>query len=191
VEELRRIETAFGPAEVLIRRSTRRKKTLSARYEGDRLVVLAPSRASARELPIIVGLAERVMARRAATEVNDDGGRGQRTDAWLTERAQRLIDACFPGLEPPASIRWVTNQNTRWGSASIRARTIRLSHHVAAMPEWVIDSVIVHELAHLIEPNHGPRFHELTRRYTRTADAHHFLAGVEHGRRQAERDAQA
>jgi hypothetical protein len=45
----------------------------------------------------------------------------------------------------------------------------------------VLDAVIVHELAHLIEPNHSPRFRELEARYPRRHDADLFLEGYHLG----------
>ena len=57
----------------------------------------------------------------------------------------------------PASVRWVTNQNGRWGSCTPADRTIRISHRIQDMPDWVIDYVLLHELAHLIVPSHNAR----------------------------------
>ena len=54
----------------------------------------------------------------------------------------------------PASVRWVTNQNARWGSCTPGDRTIRLSDRLQQMPGWVVDYVLVHELAHLLEAGH-------------------------------------
>lgn len=79
------------------------------------------------------------------------------------------------GLERPASIRWVDNQEWRWGSCTPADRTIRISMRLAAFPEWVRDYVIVHELAHLTEPGHGPRFWALVNRYPKTERARGFL----------------
>lgn len=181
-DELREITTALGVQRIAVRRSARRTRTISARREGDRILVLAPSRRSGEEERLIRRVVERVLVR----ERNGRGAGpdlGQAGASALADRAERLIGEHFPGLEPPASITWVTNQSTRWGSASVRARTIRLSHVLAGMPEWVVDSVIVHELAHLIEPSHSARFWALCRRYPRTDEARAYLAGVEHGMR--------
>ena len=78
------------------------------------------------------------------------------------------------------SVRWVTNQNGRWGSCTPADRTIRISHRIQDMPDWVIDYVLLHELAHLVEANHGPRFWALVDTYPRAERAKGFLAGVSH-----------
>ncbi len=75
-------------------------------------------------------------------------------------------------------MRWVTNQNTRWGSCTPSEGTIRLSHRLRTMPPWVIDYVLVHELVHLLVPGHGADFWALVARYPRTERAKGFLEGV-------------
>ncbi len=49
------------------------------------------------------------------------------------------------------------------------------------MPEWVLDAVIVHELAHLLEASHSAAFKALCERYPRHAEAEAYLLGFEHG----------
>ena len=51
-------------------------------------------------------------------------------------------------------MRWVDNQQSRWGSCTPSDRSIRLSSRLQGMPAWVVDYVLVHELAHLLEPGH-------------------------------------
>jgi predicted metal-dependent hydrolase len=99
-------------------------------------------------------------------------------DAELTERAERLSDQYFAGRARPASVRWVTNQNTRWGSCTPAEGSIRLSHRLKGMPEYVIDYVLCHELAHLLVPGHGQRFWQLLEAYPRTERARGYLEGV-------------
>ncbi len=77
----------------------------------------------------------------------------------------------------PASVRWVTNQTARWGSCSYYSGDIRVSHRLRVVPEWVLDSVLVHELAHLTYPDHSPDFHRLADGYPRHDEAGVFLAG--------------
>ena len=46
------------------------------------------------------------------------------------------------------------------------------------MPSWVLDYVLVHELAHLRVPGHGPKFWALVDRYPRTERARGYLDGI-------------
>ncbi|GEC07401.1 metal-dependent hydrolase [Streptomyces spinoverrucosus] len=99
-------------------------------------------------------------------------------DSELTERAERLSAQYFDGRARPTSVRWVTNQNTRWGSCTPSEGSIRLSHRLQGMPEYVVDYVLLHELAHLLVPGHGPRFWRLLEAYPRTERARGYLEGV-------------
>ena len=78
----------------------------------------------------------------------------------------------------PQSIRWVDNQHTRWGSCTPDSATIRISSRVAGFPTWVLDSIIIHELAHLVEPGHSKAFQALTNRYPLAERAKGFLIAV-------------
>jgi hypothetical protein len=104
----------------------------------------------------------RRMERRAATDGID-----------LPARAGALADRY--GLPRPQAIRWVDNQEWRWGSCTPSDRTIRISSRLVGEPGWVLDYVIVHELAHLSVPRHDRRFWALVRRYPRAERAHGFL----------------
>ncbi|AZM91065.1 MULTISPECIES: M48 family metallopeptidase [unclassified Streptomyces] len=155
---------------VEVRRSARRRRTVSAYREGERTVVLIPARMSEAEERRWVGV---MLDKLAAQE-------GKRTlgDAELIARAERLSEQYFGGRARPLSVRWVTNQNTRWGSCTPAEGSIRLSHRIQGMPEYVVDYVLLHELAHLLVPGHGPRFWELLEAYPKTERARGFLEGV-------------
>ena len=58
--------------------------------------------------------------------------------------------------------------------------TVRLSTRLQGMPAWVVDYVLVHELAHLLESGHNERFWSLVERFPRTERARGFLEGAEH-----------
>jgi predicted metal-dependent hydrolase len=153
-----------------VRRSTRRRRTVSAYREGDRTVVLIPARMSEAEEQRWVSV---MLDKLAAQESKRVLG-----DAELAERAERLSGQYFDGRARPASVRWVTNQNTRWGSCTPSEGSIRLSHRLQGMPEYVVDYVLLHELAHLLVPGHGPRFWRLLEAYPRTERARGYLEGV-------------
>ena len=47
---------------------------------------------------------------------------------------------------------------TKWGSCSPAADTIRLNTELAKKPPECLEYVVVHEMAHLLEPTHNSRF---------------------------------
>ena len=164
------------PEDVIIRRSARRRRTLQARREGDKIVVLVPAALPAREYERLV---PKLIARVRARET---GGR-RHSDAALERAAARLATelASDLTLRPRLhSVTWSTRQNRRWGSCTTTTGEIRLSSRLQTMPAWVIDYVLFHELVHLEEANHSPRFHELVRRYPAHDRAVGFLHGVAH-----------
>jgi predicted metal-dependent hydrolase len=81
----------------------------------------------------------------------------------------------FQGRLVPAVVEYAPDQDRRFGSCSVRSRRLRLSHRLAAFPEWVRDYVLVHELAHLQEPNHSPAFWRLVHRYPLAERARGYL----------------
>ncbi|HEX4245414.1 MAG TPA: M48 family metallopeptidase, partial [Acidimicrobiales bacterium] len=100
-------------------------------------------------------------------------------------RAAELADRYLDGVRP-ASIRWSTRQQMRWGSCTTTTREIRIAERLRRVPSWVLDSVIVHELAHLLVYEHSPQFRALEARYPRLHDANIFLAGYSMGLRMDE-----
>jgi predicted metal-dependent hydrolase len=103
--------------------------------------------------------------------------RKQLTDDDLMRRATRLSDRHLGGMAVPESVRWVDNQSSRWGSCTPGDRTIRLSTRLQGMPVWVVDYVLVHELAHLLEPGHDEKFWSWVDRYPQAEKAKGYLLG--------------
>ena len=95
----------------------------------------------------------------------------------LSRRAARLSRDVLDGRPQPASVVWVSNQAKRWGSCSVATGRIRLSDRLRSMPAYVIDYVLVHELAHLIHADHSPAFHALVARYPAAERARGYLEG--------------
>lgn len=95
----------------------------------------------------------------------------------LARRALALSAQYLGGRARPVSVRWVGNQAARWGSCTPVDGTIRISDRVRGLPEYVLDYVLLHELAHLLVPNHGPKFWALLEAYPRTERARGYLEG--------------
>jgi predicted metal-dependent hydrolase len=148
--------------EIEVVRSTRRRKTVQAREVAGVLRVSIPATMSRSEEQRWVTEMLHRAERRAATDGPD-----------LTRRATALAERY--DLARPAGIRWSENQEWRWGSCTPVERTIRISSRLGKEPRWVLDYVIVHELAHLTEPGHNARFWALVNRYPRTERARGFL----------------
>jgi predicted metal-dependent hydrolase len=154
---------------VEVRRSKRRRRTVSAYRDGDRVVVMIPASLSRREEAEWV---ETMLARLERSE-----RRRKPTDVDLLKRARGLSDRYLGGLAMPESVRWVDNQQSRWGSCTPGDRTIRLSARLQGMPSWVVDYVLVHELAHLLEAGHDDRFWAWVDRYPQAERAKGYLIG--------------
>ena len=154
-----------------VRRSTRRRRTVSAYRAGETVVVLLPARMSAAQ--------EREWVRTMVARLDAQDRRRRPVDADLMNRAQALSERHLGGRPRPAAVNWVTNQNSRWGSCTPADGTIRLSTRLQGLPTWVLDYVLLHELAHLLQPGHGPEFWRLLDGYPKTERARGFLAGFD------------
>lgn len=158
------------PTSVEVRRSRRRTATVSAYRDGDRTVVAIPARFSAAQ--------EREWVAKMVSRLEDKERRRRPSDDELVERARELSVKYLDGAARPTSVRWAANQERRWGSCTLADGSIRLSTRLQGMPEWVIDYVLLHELAHLLHGGHGPDFWKLLESYPRTDRARGFLEGV-------------
>ena len=160
---------------VEVRRSKRRRRTVSAYREGDRIVVLIPASLSRRQeaewVETMVARVEKAEARRRPS------------DDELMRRATSLSHSWLDGRAVPASVRWVDNQRSRWGSCTPVDRSIRLSSRLRDMPAWVVDYVLVHELAHLLESGHDAHFWAWVDRYPHAERAKAWLDGYSAGAR--------
>jgi predicted metal-dependent hydrolase len=159
---------ATGLPEVVVRVSARRRKTSEAKWVEGRIIVSLPAHLDHESRQKTTDwLVQRLLTRHGHSVADDEA---------LLARAIELSDRYLVGARP-ASVRWVTNQTARWGSCSWYSGEIRISHRLRAVPEWVLDSVLVHELAHLTHPDHSPAFHRLASAYPRHDEAGVFLAG--------------
>lgn len=155
---------------IKIIRSKRRRKTIQARQTDDGIEILAPAHLSDKELePHIENLLRRIERRRQADNLDD---------SVLQNRAALLNKRYFNGRLKWRSIRWVTNQDKRYGSCTPARGTIRISHRVAELPKFVQDYILVHELAHLETANHGKKFWALVNRFPKAERARGYLMAL-------------
>jgi predicted metal-dependent hydrolase len=148
--------------QVEVVRSARRRKTVQARTVNGVLRVSIPaSMTKVEEDRWVSEMVRRIERRQASDEID------------LEQRAKEL--GTRYRLPVPESIRWVTNQEWRWGSCTPSDRTIRISSRLVGEPGWVLDYVIVHELAHLRIRGHGVDFWDLVHRYPKAERARGFL----------------
>lgn len=157
-----------------IHRSARRRRSASASFRDDRIVVRLPAGLPpAEERRLLEGVVRKVTDRHRA---RDTGG-----DEALAARAVVLADTYLDGVRP-TRVTWSTRMGSRYGSCTPVDGTIRISSEVAVHPDFVRDYVLLHELAHLQESGHGPGFHALVARFPEAERARGYLEGYRAGR---------
>jgi hypothetical protein len=172
----RRPATGSWPA-LEIHRSPRRRRSAQAYPNGDTVVVRLPAGLGRdEEERLIGGLVRKVTGRVRAQSL---GG-----DAALQARAEELADRYLDGVRP-SSVRWSARMQRRHGSCTPATGEIRISQQLATAPGWVLDSVLVHELAHLLVTDHSPAFRALVARFPETERARGWLEGFAAGQLQA------
>lgn len=157
-----------------IRRSSRRRRSASAAFRDDRIVVQLPAGLPAdEEERLVAGLVRRVVSRHRADTIGGDTALGQRADV--------LADTYLDGVRA-SSVRWSSRMGRQHGSCTPSDGSIRISVEVARHPAYVQDYVLIHELAHLLERGHTPEFHALVARFPDTPRAIGYLEGYAAGR---------
>ncbi len=162
-----------SPLDYEIRRSKRRKKSVGAFRENGKTIIVAPLRMSLIEIKTY-----------AEELISQLDGHYQKltSDELLQERAKLLVSKylevdLFNEFPVEIKIMWVTNQNSRWGSCTPADGKIRISHRLQGAPQYVIDAVLLHELIHLIVPDHSERFYQYLAKFEDYKLAKEFLAG--------------
>lgn len=146
-------------------RSARRKRTVSASLREGRVKVMVPAGLEPdEETKLVEEIAGRVIRKATSRDVD------------LVARAGELAERY--DLPEPTEIKWSTRQKRQWGSCSPGDSRIRVSNRLATMPSWVLDYVLIHEMAHLEVADHGPRFRELVERYELSERATGYLMAV-------------
>lgn len=162
-----------GGAEIRVIRSSRRKKSIGAYREQGAIVISVPARLSNSKVSAVIPeLVEKILTKEAKERL---------TDSQLHERSLYLLGKYLPEfLITPASVTW-RSMNERWGSCTTVDRTIRISDRLNGAPEYVVDYLLVHELIHLMIPDHGDEFERLLARFESSDRASAYLEGYEAG----------
>jgi predicted metal-dependent hydrolase len=158
----------------------RRRRTVSARLVAGVLEIRVPHWMSEPE--------RAEWADKMRVRIERQVRRAQPSDARLEERARRLNARHFGGRLRWSSIAFSDRQESRWGSCSYPAGVIRIAERASGLPEWVIDYIVVHELAHLEVAEHSADFWKLVNQYPMTERARGYLTALDH---QAGRAAEA
>jgi hypothetical protein len=148
--------------QVEVIRSARRRKTVQAtKVDGVLRISIPATMSKAEEQKWVIEMVRRIERKAAAEDIDLEWRAG--------ELARRYR------LPTPDSIKWVDNQEWRWGSCTPADRSIRISSRLVGEPGWVLDYVIIHELAHLRVRGHSAAFWDLVARYPKAERARGFL----------------
>ena len=156
---------------IKILRSKKRRRTVSARLVKDMLIVRAPESIPESHLQKLVSeFKARIERKKLKEELNKDES--------LAQRAKEFNLRYFDNKLNISSIEYVTDQNSKFGCCNYRTGCIRISHRISAMPQWVRDYVIIHELAHLVVPDHSRAFWDIVNLYKFAERAKGYLIAV-------------
>lgn len=164
------------PSEIEVIRSPRRHRTVQARVVDGRIVVRIPARMSrAEEEKAVADIVARMRRKTTSTATSDEE---------LLARAEKLNREHLGSRATVGSIRWVGNQQSRWGSCTPATGDIRLTDRLQHVPDYVLDAVLLHELVHTFIPGHGPEFWEYADRAPKAERAKGFLEAYQRFGRQ-------
>ncbi len=161
----------ISEGEIVVIRSRRRTKNVSAYRAGGRIVVSIPARMSkADERALVPEMVAKIRAQEAAVTM---------TESALAARISELLHELAPEISlRPADVAWRAMRE-RWGSCTSVDRTIRISDRLKGAPDFAIDYVLFHEAIHLEHSDHGPVFKELLARFPKAELASAYLDGYE------------
>ena len=95
----------------------------------------------------------------------EDARRREILETWYREQVRAEVPLLIAKWEPLMGVKaerfFVQRMKTRWGSCNPASRSIRLNTDLAKKPPECLEYIVVHELAHLIEPTHNARFTSL------------------------------
>jgi predicted metal-dependent hydrolase len=159
------------PPPIRIVATRRRRRTVAARLRAGVLELLVPDWMSQAE--------RQRWAEEMSHRLQRRMERSKPSDLRLEQRARSLNERHFGGR-----LRWTSitfaDMSHLWGSCTFTAGAIRISTRAASLPDWVLDYLLVHEMAHLEHSDHGAAFRELEARFPLTERARGYLMALDH-----------
>ena len=161
----------ISEGEIVVIRSQRRKKNISAYRAGGRIIISIPARMSkADERAMVPEMVAKIRAQEAAITMSQEA---------LASRVDELLLQLAPEITlRPADVTW-RSMRERWGSCTSVDRTIRISDRLKGAPSHTLDYVLFHEAIHLHLSDHGPAFKEILARFPNSELASAYLDGYE------------
>jgi len=156
--------------DIKVIRSRRRRRTAAAQLKNGLLEIHLPAWISFSEEQKIVQKFIASFKKKSLQKVANDKD--------LKKLADQLNRQFFQG-ELKYSICWSKNQKSIQGSCAIKNKTIRISERLKNVPLWVLKGVIIHELAHLLVPNHSKKFWEIANHYPLMERSRGYLIAFE------------
>jgi len=161
----------ISEGEIVVLRSKRRKKSISAYRQGGRIIISIPARMSkADERSVVPEMIAKIRAQEAD---------GSLSETLLMQRAVELLERYAPEITArPKSTNWRAMRE-RWGSCTSVDATIRISDRLKGAPAFALDYVLFHEAIHLHHFDHGPEFKAVLARFPDEGRAEAYLEGFE------------
>jgi predicted metal-dependent hydrolase len=159
------------PSNVEVRRSNKRKRTVSASREGNKTVLNVPHRMSIAEIEQI--------ARDLITRMNQNDPRAYFSDEELFKRAHELSATYLFSQADPKSVAWSNKLTSTWGICTPLERTIKITSRLQGMPQYVLDYVLLHELVHLVINDHGKDFDAFMKTFEKKERAEGYLDALD------------
>lgn len=161
----------ISEGEIVVLRSKRRKKSISAYRQGGRIIISIPARMSkADERSVIPEMIAKIRAQEADESPSE---------TMLMQRCVQLLERYAPEITIcPKSINW-RQMRERWGSCTSVDATIRISDRLKGAPDYALDYVLFHEAIHLHYFDHGPEFKAVLARFPEEGRAEAYLEGFE------------
>ena len=161
----------ISEGEIVVLRSKRRKKSISAYRQGGRIIISIPARMSkADERSVIPEMIAKIRAQEADESPSE---------TMLMQRCVQLLERYAPEITIcPKSINW-HQMRERWGSCTSVDATIRISDRLKGAPDYALDYVLFHEAIHLHYFDHGPEFKAVLARFPEESRAEAYLEGFE------------